>query len=72
MPTDLFVSVITIMEIETGILLLSRRGDAAQGAILRDWLERRVPPAFDGRILPVDTVVARRCMCPTPGRSATV
>ena len=32
-----------------------------QGAVLREWLDDRVLPAFSSRILPVDTAVARRC-----------
>jgi predicted nucleic acid-binding protein len=56
----LFLSVVTVLEIERGVLMAERR-DAVQGAVLRSWLERQVLPAFDGRILPVDTVVARRC-----------
>ncbi len=59
-PADLFLSAITILEIEAGTLLIERR-DPAQGAILRTWIEDRVLPAFEGRILPVDTEVARRC-----------
>jgi predicted nucleic acid-binding protein len=59
-PARLFVSAITILELELGVLLIERR-DAAQGTVLRRWLERRVLPAFSGRILPVDTPVARRC-----------
>jgi predicted nucleic acid-binding protein len=59
-PQDLFLSVITILEIEAGALLIARR-DPAQGAILRAWIDNRVLTAFDGRILPVDTEVARRC-----------
>ncbi len=58
--TALFVSAITVMELELGVLLIERR-DAAQGAILRGWLERQVLPEFDGRTLPVDTAVAQRC-----------
>jgi len=58
--SDLFLSAITILEIEAGTLLIERR-DAAQGAVLRAWLEERILPAFEGRILPVDTQVARRC-----------
>jgi len=57
---DLFVSVITIMELELGIALIERK-DASQGAMLRCWLEQRVLPEFSGRTLPVDTAVARRC-----------
>lgn len=58
--SSLFLSVISVLEIETGILLLERR-DAAQAAVLRTWLDGHVLPAFSDRILPVDTAVARRC-----------
>ena len=57
--SDLYLSVISIHELELGVLLAERR-DAAQGAILRKWLDDQVLPAFDGRILDVDTVVALR------------
>jgi toxin FitB len=57
---DLFLSAITILEIEAGTLLLARR-DAAQAAVLRAWIDGQVLPAFDGRILSVDTAVAQRC-----------
>ena len=57
---DLFVSAITIMELELGVLSIERK-DAAQGAMLRSWLERHVLPEFSGRTLPVDTAVALRC-----------
>ncbi len=59
-PADLFLSAITILEIEAGVLMIERR-DARQGAILRVWINDKVLPAFDGRILPVDVEVARRC-----------
>ncbi|MDR1109123.1 MAG: type II toxin-antitoxin system VapC family toxin [Deltaproteobacteria bacterium] len=58
--TDLFVSVITIMELEFGVLSIERK-DATQGVVLREWLEQQVLPEFSGRTLPVDTAVARRC-----------
>ena len=58
--SSLFLSVISVLEIETGILLLERR-DAVQAAVLRNWLDAHVLPAFSDRILPVDTAVARRC-----------
>jgi len=32
-----------------------------QGALLRAWVDTRVLPAFEGRVLPVDTTVALRC-----------
>jgi predicted nucleic acid-binding protein len=59
-PADLYLSAITILEIETGVLLMERR-DPAQGRVLRAWTELQVLSAFEGRILSVDTAVARRC-----------
>ena len=57
---DLFVSAITIMELELGVLATERK-DATQGAMLRSWLEQHVLPEFAGRTLPIDTAVAQRC-----------
>lgn len=56
----LFVSAITIMELELGVLALERK-DAAQGALLRSWLEQQVLAEFAERTLSVDTAVAQRC-----------
>jgi len=56
----MFLSAISVLELELGILLVERR-DGAQAQLLRAWLEQHVLPAFDGRILSVDTAVARRC-----------
>jgi len=56
---DLYLSVITIQELEIGILLAERR-DPSQGALLRTWMNVHVIPAFTGRILAVDTAVAQR------------
>ncbi|WP_323836572.1 type II toxin-antitoxin system VapC family toxin [Photorhabdus africana] len=58
--TELFLSAITIMELETGILQIERR-DITQGALLRSWFNHHVIPEFAGRILPVDMAVAQRC-----------
>jgi toxin FitB len=58
--TRLFLSAITILELETGILLVERR-DPAQGSMLRSWLNAHVLPAFSERILAVDTAVAQCC-----------
>lgn len=55
-----FLSVITVQELETGVLRIERR-DAAQGERLREWLQQRVIPAFAGRILPIDQAVALQC-----------
>lgn len=56
---SMFVSVITVQELEIGVLLAERR-DPPQGEVLRRWLEQQVLPAFGERILPVDIAVARR------------
>lgn len=58
--SGLFISAITILEIERGILGLQRR-DGAQGALLREWMDDRVRPEFEGRILAIDDAVATRC-----------
>ncbi len=58
--TSLYLSAITILELEIGTLLVERR-DSIQGAILRSWLNTHVLPAFSDRILAVDTAVAQRC-----------
>jgi len=55
-----FLSSITVLELELGTLLMERK-DADQGAVLRAWIDSQVLPRFEGRILAVDTAVARRC-----------
>jgi hypothetical protein len=57
---SLYISVISVLELEIGILLLDRR-DKEQGAILRAWIDSHVLPTFSGRILAIDTDVAQRC-----------
>jgi predicted nucleic acid-binding protein len=57
---SLYISVISVLELEIGILLVDRR-DKEQGAILRAWMDRHVLPTFYGRILAIDTDVAQRC-----------
>lgn len=58
--SELYVSAITLMELEIGTLSIERR-DAVQGARLRMWLEQHVVPEFNHRTLPIDAIVARRC-----------
>lgn len=58
--TRLFLSVITILELETGVLLVERK-DPTQGAVLRSWLNAHVLPAFSERILNVDIAVVQCC-----------
>jgi len=60
-PTEtLFLSAITILELETGALLMERK-DRVQAKFLRTWLTDIVLPAFKGRVLQIDTEVALRC-----------
>jgi predicted nucleic acid-binding protein len=56
----LYLSAITIMELETGVLQIERR-DTKQGQVLRTWLDNYVLVEFTGRVLSVDTAVAQRC-----------
>lgn len=55
-----FVSAITLLELELGILLKERK-DPGQGALLRSWMEDHVVPEFEDRTLSIDATVARRC-----------
>lgn len=59
-PSSLFLSAISVLELETGVLLVEGR-DPAQGTVLRVWLEGHVLPAFAGRVLAMDEAVTRRC-----------
>ena len=59
-PSDLFLSSISILELETGALLLAHL-DGGQGRLIQRWIEERVLTAFTERILAVDTAVARQC-----------
>jgi len=58
--TEMYLSAVTIMEIEIGALLMERC-DQAQGRILRTWISERVLPSFVGRIIPFDERVAQLC-----------
>lgn len=57
---DFYLSAVTLMELELGVLLIARR-DQQQGDRLRAWLDTYVLPEFAERTLPVDATVARRC-----------
>ena len=57
---DFFISAITLLELETGVLRVERR-DARQGQVLRSWLDGQVIPRFADRVLPVDAAVALCC-----------
>lgn len=55
---DLFVTAITMAEIERGVVG-KERTDPVQGAVLRSWFEDRVLPAFADRVLSFDLAAAR-------------
>ncbi|WP_239334688.1 type II toxin-antitoxin system VapC family toxin [Frankia sp. CiP3] len=57
-PDRLYVSALTIGEIERGVTGLSQRGDHRQAAAFRSWLDNIVQE-FDRRIIPVTTQIAR-------------
>jgi predicted nucleic acid-binding protein len=72
----LYVSVVTLQELEIGVLLAERR-NASQGGVLRTWLNTHVLPAFSDRVLPVDLPVALRSAAlhvpnPRPVRDALI
>lgn len=58
--TTLYLSAVTLMELELGILLVERR-DPDQGVRLRKWMDRHVVPEFANRTLPVDMALPLRC-----------
>jgi len=71
-----FISTVTLLELERGILSMERK-DAAQGAVLRAWMDGQILVRFSGRILPVDIAVAQRCAKlhvpdPKPERDALI
>jgi len=55
---DLFVTAMTIAEIERGVVA-KERSDPNQGVVLRRWFDERVLPAFADRVLPFDLPAAR-------------
>ena len=57
---EMFISALTLMELETGILRIERR-DFEQGTRLRVWFETQVCPEFEDRTLSIDAAIARRC-----------
>lgn len=73
---QLYMSVVTLLELELGVLLVERR-DPAQGARLRRWVSSHVMPEFAERTLPVDSAVALCCARlhvpdPRPERDALI
>lgn len=56
---SLFISALTLLELESGAARVERTEKAA-GTALRHWLDAQVWPAFESRILPVDAAIVRR------------
>ncbi len=56
---QMFLSALTIMELETAAAASIQRGKDI-GAAWRHWLDRQLLPAFANRVLPLDAAVARR------------
>lgn len=59
-PELMFLSAISILELEIGVLQVERR-DKKQGQVLRKWLSKHVLPTFSQRVLALDLAVAQRC-----------
>ena len=57
---DLYISALTLMELEIGVLRIERR-DRRQGERLRTWMERHVQPEFLDRTLAIDRAVTLTC-----------
>ena len=55
---DLFVTAMTMAELERGVIA-KERSDPAQGAVLRRWFDGHVLAVFAGRVLPFDLAAAR-------------
>ncbi|WP_089406400.1 type II toxin-antitoxin system VapC family toxin [Granulicella rosea] len=72
----LYLSTVTIFELQLGMLRLERH-DPLQSSLLRTWIEDRVLPGFEGRILSLDVEVAQCCAAlhvpnPKPERDAMI
>ena len=75
-PSSLFLSAVTILEIEKGALLMKAR-DPMQADILDRWIRSVVIPSFAARILAFDENIALRCAPlhvpdPRPDRDAMI
>lgn len=75
-PGQMFLSSITLHELEHGVLLVERV-DPEQGALLRRWLDESVAAVFEQRVLAVDGTIGRRAAAlhvpdPAPFRDALI
>ena len=58
--SSMYLSVVTILELQIGALRIERR-DPAQSSLIRKWINDYVMQVFAGRILPADLEIALRC-----------
>lgn len=75
-PALMFLSVISVHELEHGVLL-GERSDPTKGELLRRWLDCSVLPAFSERVIPIDVPVVMRAAAlhvpdPAPFRDALI
>lgn len=59
MPGTLFISAVSMMEFENGTRLLERKEKAGAAAV-RDWIDKKLRPAFEGRVIAIDDAVVSR------------
>jgi predicted nucleic acid-binding protein len=75
-PHEHFISAMTLLELEVGVLLIERR-DTEQGKVLRTWMNDQVLSVFADRTLNIDLDVSLRCAAlhvtePRPERDALI
>lgn len=69
---QLFITSITVYELEVGVQRLARK-DSAQAALIGDWLHGILLPGFEGRVLDLDlesSLIAATYQVPDPRPSA--
>jgi predicted nucleic acid-binding protein len=57
---ELYISVISMMEIKHGILMAKRK-NAAFAGLLEEWYEVQVKTTFEGYVLPIDLAISECC-----------
>lgn len=57
---ELYISSISVLEIEMGVLKLERK-DPHQASVYRTWLNEHVLTAFSRRVIPFDCAAALKC-----------
>ena len=56
----MFISVISLLELEIGTLRLERK-DPKQGAVIRTWLDEVIKPTFKDRVLAISAETVLIC-----------